>query len=696
MRRRATGILLGTGLLASMGLSVGAVPAAAATQASTGQERPVVLQLREPLSVSDAVQLINSVGARPAEFVARYRVDGQTSTAGYTLDAAQQSISAGAVTQGLRTAVAAAMGKARENERLSAAAKARWVRDHSQAVEALDGSRPVIHKIRAHASDSIVKRLRAQEVVESAALGPSTKPKSSTRSVSAETAAAAGGVPYWPYTGFIETNCCWGSGNRGVYQSMVWTQARLNALKNARGDPSNVGYEADAIYFNGDGATYLEDTISWTTNLPEAYLDSQFGDSQDFKIRTIGTADANQMVLNASNPVTGAAEASYFTLIVSEDGSASTDTATVKGTVSHRVPSACHEPWCIFDQEDIPSHYFIPNQGHSVPGRTPYPCEAAVEGYCDPTLGGPPVLLSIELGGQQRSFTFQGTTGAQISLGLTDSTFTQPLTVEVLRPDGARLDSISLNGSSAKDLDLPKLPTTGTYRVRLIPSGSDIGWITITVSSAVAGTVAVNGASTTATVSRIGQDAYIDFQGTAGQLLSLATTNNTYTDYMDVIVLRPDGNRLDSITLNGISEFDLPKLPTTGTYRIRLDPLLRGSSVGTGSVALTLSAAVTGTMSIGSSTTMTTTRPGQDAYIDFQGTAGQLLRLAFSLNSMAHQINVTVSNPSGSTLKSSQIIISGSIDLPALPTTGTYRIRLDPDLFPSQGQGSVVVALSSR
>jgi large repetitive protein len=176
--------------------------------------------------------------------------------------------------------------------------------------------------------------------------------------------------------------------------------------------------------------------------------------------------------------------------------------------------------------------------------------------------------------------------------------------------------------------------------------------------------------------------------------LSLAVTSNTFTAGLPVSVLRPDGIELSGKTTYFTDQMDLPKLPISGTYRIRVNPDLGGSGVGTGSVALTLSTAVTRSISVGSSTTISTTRPAQDAYLDFQGTTGQLLRVGLSFNTMANHIAVTVYNPSGSTLKSGSVGITGSIDLPALPAAGTYRIRLDPEMIPNLGQGTVSVSVS--
>jgi hypothetical protein len=71
---------------------------------------------------------------------------------------------------------------------------------------------------------------------------------------------------------------------------MRWSAARLGRLQTIRGD--NVGYEADFAQDNRDGQIYLGDTVTWSSNFPNKYLDTQFLDSQEFKIRTVGTADA--------------------------------------------------------------------------------------------------------------------------------------------------------------------------------------------------------------------------------------------------------------------------------------------------------------------------------------------------------------------------------------------------------------------
>jgi hypothetical protein len=63
---------------------------------------------------------------------------------------------------------------------------------------------------------------------------------------------------------------------------------------------------------------------------------------------------------------------------------------------------------------------------------------------------------------------------------------------------------------------------------------------------------------------------------------------------------------------------------------------------------------------------------------------------------MGNSVDVTVYKPDGAVLTSSMRFGNDSMDLPALPGTGSYRIRLDADMFPSQGIGGLSLSLSTR
>ena len=98
-----------------------------------------------------------------------------------------------------------------------------------------------------------------------------------------------------------------------------------------------------------------------------------------------------------------------------------------------------------------------------------------------------------------------------------------------------------------------------------------------------------------------------------------------------------------------------------------------------------------GTIQInGASVNVTTTRQGQRARLTFSGTTGQ--RLTIGTVNATRQATYAVLNPDGSQLVS-QVLSSGSLTVPPLPTTGTYTILMDPDHGIPM---SVTVALSSE
>lgn len=345
---------------------------------------------------------------------------------------------------------------------------------------------------------------------------------------------------------------------------------------------------------------------------------------------------------------------------------------------------------------------FSPSSGSSSGRITLFISPATQSGAA---LGGASPTVPIGTPGQNAYITFVADTGNLASIGFTNNTFDNSLNVNVYKPDGTNFASEIVTGSGG--LDLPKLPTGGNYRIRLDPrfSGgtSGTGSVTLTLSIAVSGSVVVNGANTTIAIVRTAQDAYVDFQGNAQQELSLALTNNTLmTHGTDMYIYKPDGATLTTkIATGNPDQLDPPKLPVSGTYRIRLNPRIREPNTGTGSVTLTLSTVTTGSITVGgSSTTITTTRPAQDAYLSFQGNAGQLLRLSLYQNSMSFYVDYAVYSPSGSQLKGGTITGSNglAVDLPALPTTGTHRIRLNPRIQHSStfGQGNMTVALAPR
>jgi YD repeat-containing protein len=128
---------------------------------------------------------------------------------------------------------------------------------------------------------------------------------------------------------------------------------------------------------------------------------------------------------------------------------------------------------------------------------------------------------------------------------------------------------------------------------------------------------------------------------------------------------------------------DTITLPASGTYTISIDP--QGSTFGSTPYTLyNVPADVSGSLTInGSAQNVTITTPGQNGSLTFSGTAGQLLTVHVSSNTI-NPVLVSLLNPDGTTATSTQ---SGSssfnLSQKTLGTSGTYTVSVDP-------QGSVI------
>ena len=155
---------------------------------------------------------------------------------------------------------------------------------------------------------------------------------------------------------------------------------------------------------------------------------------------------------------------------------------------------------------------------------------------------------------------------------------------EALREGHLRAEDFSI-----RDLAEALVPDGGEW-VRMLDPRST-GSVTLTLSSEMnAGSVLVDGASATATISRVGQRARMTFDGTAGQIVSLGINSTTLQFWSTLTVYKPDGSVLvsnNSITTDTNNHM---VLPVTGTYSIVIDP----GSTSTGSATLTLSSEING------------------------------------------------------------------------------------------------------
>lgn len=296
----------------------------------------------------------------------------------------------------------------------------------------------------------------------------------------------------------------------------------------------------------------------------------------------------------------------------------------------------------------------------------------------DITPQGAAVPIAFGRFGQNARYTFSGATGQTVSLQLSGVTIESGY-LSILKPDGGILGTPTSFGSQGAVIDTQVLPTGGTYAVLIDPGHIDLGHATLALynSPDISGTIMVNEAPVTSTLTVPGQRARYTFNGTAGQWVNLGLTSVTTASSV-VSMLNPDGTTLVSTTVgpSGGSLDPSTILPVTGTYTITVDPV----GYYTGSMALTLTSPLTGTIALdGQPAPLNFTKPGSTARYTFSGAAGQWVNLGFSSVTVTSS-TVTLLNQDGTVLASTSVGRGGGgLKAPSpLPANGTYTVIIDP------------------
>jgi hypothetical protein len=255
-------------------------------------------------------------------------------------------------------------------------------------------------------------------------------------------------------------------------------------------------------------------------------------------------------------------------------------------------------------------------------------------------VGGASVPVNITRPGQRARLTFAGTAGQRLTLGFPGASAFDAITVT--KPDGTAFATFP--GNTDLSIVMPPLPTTGTYGILVDPRYADTRNMTLTLSEEVSGSIVVDGSALPLTLGRVGQVARVTFSATANQRLNLAVTNATLSAVLTI--LKPDGTTwVPPTTVNNGSGYDSPMVPTSGTYTMVMDP---GATV-TGSLTLTLSAEIVGSITIGGSpVSVSVTRPGQKARLLFSGTTGQRISLTATGATGSPSPDVRLLKPDGS------------------------------------------------
>ncbi len=280
--------------------------------------------------------------------------------------------------------------------------------------------------------------------------------------------------------------------------------------------------------------------------------------------------------------------------------------------------------------------------------------------------------ITIVTPGQNGEVTFTGASGQHVSLTVSGVTIPGTTTYTVKNPDGSALASTGFS-TSGGFLEIPYLPTAGTYTIFVDPSGTSTGNVSLTLNDATdaTDTITPGGAAVVLTTTVPGQNARLTFSGTAGQRIAI-NASTTFSVCWTLALVKPDGTNLSSTFTCGSGLFiDPQQLPVSGTYTILLDP----SGTGTGQVTVTAYDVtdVTGTVAIdGPQVSQTTTVPGQTVRLTFSGTSGVRVSVN-STSTFTTCWTLAILKPDATQLSSTFTCGSSIfVDPILLPTTGTY------------------------
>ena len=293
----------------------------------------------------------------------------------------------------------------------------------------------------------------------------------------------------------------------------------------------------------------------------------------------------------------------------------------------------------------------------------------------------PAQFVSLQFSGNAGQYL----TAALSSLALSSGTgFTE---LSVYAPNGSQFASQSCSTSaSGCVVNLPNLPTTGTYTLQVSLSVPATMSFSLAVPSDLSVAIPPDGSAATVSTTVAGQAALLTFSGTAGQSFGVIRVHGlAFTPssifYTAVNIYQPDGTLLSapyfgyqSCGTYGDCIVNLGYLPETGTYQLQLVP----------NGAATMNFSVSGTPYVsaslptdGSTPTYTTTVPGQGVTASITGTQGQNLGVIQILG-LTDNVDVYVYGPDGSILVSQACSTSSAcgVNLSFLPLNGKYLLEV--------------------
>ncbi len=199
-------------------------------------------------------------------------------------------------------------------------------------------------------------------------------------------------------------------------------------------------------------------------------------------------------------------------------------------------------------------------------------------------LTGVQQVYSTSSPGQNIQLTLSAAAGQRIALSITGPSYNG--SIKILRPDTTQMLSKTF-GAAGTFVDATAVTVTGTHTVRIDPTGSGIGMVTVTAylipADATAAALTVDGGTSRVETTVPGQNGVITFAADSQDSLRIVATSVTTGASTccgaKVSVIGPLGTTVMLAKTVGTkgATWNLT-VPSTGTYTIKMDP--QSSAVG--------------------------------------------------------------------------------------------------------------------
>ena len=191
-----------------------------------------------------------------------------------------------------------------------------------------------------------------------------------------------------------------------------------------------------------------------------------------------------------------------------------------------------------------------------------------------PTSIGTASTITTTTPGEVAVRTFPTTSaGGRVTLSVSGNTFVGGVDLTIRDANGTTVGSLFVSQPTGFR-DVFVLPVAGTYTITIDPRDQQTGSLTFLLAGVPenTGTTAI-GSATSVSTTVVGENAVRSFSATAGQLVTLSVSGNTFLGGVDLTVRNPSNGVVGSLFVSQPTGFrDVFVLPVAGTYTITIDP----------------------------------------------------------------------------------------------------------------------------